>query len=641
MPFFFLNLSPFEFFAFLAGISGLVTALYFLDRRRRKRVVSTLRFWPDAGQVVDQRSSNKMQQPWSLLMQLLGLLCLLLALAQIQWGTRPLAPKDHVVLVDTSAWATARTNGAGTVLDQEKQLVASYLDSVSPQDRILLVAADALAVPLGKFTDDRKVLSNDLKSIRPGSGSGLDLKHALLFAEAQEMSVPASARGEIVLVGPGYSSTQAKLPANLRTLPVTVSARNVAISAMSALPDLGAQSSWKVLVTIRNTGDRPAKTVVNARFARTRFEPRSVEVAAKQEMRLDYVFNVTGAGRFTAQLNSEPSANLVAIDDSASMTLAAPTRSTIAVYSTQPEYLRPFLISNQAITARFFSPAQYRPDQEADVFVFDRFVPGGKPTVAPGLYIAPPAERAPIPIEKTLTNTRVTRWQGPFLLGSGLHSEDIVLPKTQIFQNVSAMQPVAMTQYGAAAAAFERVGTHTRSVILGFDLTTTQVRLNIASPLLIANALRWLSPSTLIPQTFSAVPIGSVQVGLEPGEAANAIQATAHGGEAVAFTTLRGSVEMFLPRPTAVHLQTSERDITLNAALANAPGEQWASKSLLTGLPSPEAQVKPSVGLWQWLALAGALCLAAEWFLFGRFRFQRAKSTVQDRFAHDQKRLSA
>ena len=64
---FFLNLSAAEFLALLGTLSGLVTAFYLFDRTKRKRVVSTLRFWASAGAAEDQPRRKKVNQPWSLL----------------------------------------------------------------------------------------------------------------------------------------------------------------------------------------------------------------------------------------------------------------------------------------------------------------------------------------------------------------------------------------------------------------------------------------------------------------------------------------------------------------------------------------------------------------------------------------------
>src|SRR3954451_5516658 len=100
---FFLNLSAGEFFALLGALGGLVTALYLLDRTKRKKIVSTLHFWTFAAAAQDQQPRKRMNQPWSLLLQRLSLALLLLAIAQLQWGTRAARAPDHVELHRTGA----------------------------------------------------------------------------------------------------------------------------------------------------------------------------------------------------------------------------------------------------------------------------------------------------------------------------------------------------------------------------------------------------------------------------------------------------------------------------------------------------------------------------------------------------------
>ena len=51
---------------------------------------------------------RKLQQPWSLLLQLLSLLLLLLAIAQLRFGSPSRSSRDHVLILDTSAWMAAR-----------------------------------------------------------------------------------------------------------------------------------------------------------------------------------------------------------------------------------------------------------------------------------------------------------------------------------------------------------------------------------------------------------------------------------------------------------------------------------------------------------------------------------------------------
>src|ERR1035437_553364 len=105
---YFLNLSFLQFLAVFGAVSAISVALYLLDRSRRKLVVSTLRFWIAAEQPAVAARRRRVQQPWSLVLQL--------AIGQLRLGTPAQAGRDHVIVLDTSAWMAGRSAN-GTLMD--------------------------------------------------------------------------------------------------------------------------------------------------------------------------------------------------------------------------------------------------------------------------------------------------------------------------------------------------------------------------------------------------------------------------------------------------------------------------------------------------------------------------------------------
>src|SRR5919206_2098435 len=110
-----LNLSLLQFLAVFGSVSAVAVALYLLDRSRRKQVVSTLRFWVSAEQPAVAARRRHINQPWSLILQLVSMALLLLAIAQLRLGSPAQAGRDHVIILETSAWMSAHTgnNRAG------------------------------------------------------------------------------------------------------------------------------------------------------------------------------------------------------------------------------------------------------------------------------------------------------------------------------------------------------------------------------------------------------------------------------------------------------------------------------------------------------------------------------------------------
>src|SRR5579862_1421382 len=105
---FLFNLTFPEFLAILGSLSGLTVALYLLDRMRKRHTVATLRFFAALEKAPVLKHRRKLQQPWSLLLQLISLLLLLLAIAQLRFGSESRYSRDHVLILDNSAWMGAR-----------------------------------------------------------------------------------------------------------------------------------------------------------------------------------------------------------------------------------------------------------------------------------------------------------------------------------------------------------------------------------------------------------------------------------------------------------------------------------------------------------------------------------------------------
>jgi len=157
---YFLNLSFLQFVAVFGSISAISVALYLLDRSRRKQVVSTLRFWVAAEEPTVAARRRRIQQPWSLLLQLVSMGLLVLALAQLRVGTPAQVGRDHVIILDTSSWMSARTgsarSGNRTLMDIGRERARQYLHALPGRDRVMLVRADALATPATAFEPDRR-----------------------------------------------------------------------------------------------------------------------------------------------------------------------------------------------------------------------------------------------------------------------------------------------------------------------------------------------------------------------------------------------------------------------------------------------------------------------------------------------------
>jgi hypothetical protein len=287
----FLNLSITEFLAVFGAIAAVSIALYLLDRNRRKQVVSTLRFWITPGLPSPVTRRRKIQQPVSLLLQLLGMLLLLLAIAELHWGGSFRAQRDHVLIIDTSAWMRAGVPGRpnATLMDLARANAISWLRAVPDSDRVLLVRADALATPATAWESNHVKVARAILETKAGA-TAINLGQSLEFAR-QLQKQSGSIGGEIVYDGPGRigaAEADAAKPVNvpiLRYLQVPDPSENVGLRSVGARRSSTTRESWDLLVRVRNYGktSRTVSVTLNLGHAPMGMHPLTLAPGSEQE----------------------------------------------------------------------------------------------------------------------------------------------------------------------------------------------------------------------------------------------------------------------------------------------------------------------------------------------------------------------
>ena len=171
---FFFNLSFGEFAALFGAVSGAVLALYLLDRSRRKIKVATMRFWKPSEKPPEAKHRKRIQQPWSMLMQIIGMGLLLAAIAQLRLGSPDRSSRDHVLLLDTSAWTAAKADPQRRLIDEAKVASIRWLRALPSSDRVMVVRADALPTPATVFETNRAAAEQAILQSQP-SASALNI----------------------------------------------------------------------------------------------------------------------------------------------------------------------------------------------------------------------------------------------------------------------------------------------------------------------------------------------------------------------------------------------------------------------------------------------------------------------------------
>jgi hypothetical protein len=150
------------------------------------------------------------------------------------------------------------------------------------------------------------------------------------------------------------------------------------------------------------------------------------------------------------------------------------------------------------------------------------------------------------------------------------------------------------------------------------------MRYELATPLLFANLLRWMSPELFQRLEISGGSVGSVKLAMDsaaPGKQAPNVKVVGEDGKSLPFTVHDNAIDFFAGAPGAVRVAAGDREFMYSLTLPELSDSKWKPPATaLKGIPAFAPVVAAARDVWPVLALLGALCLLAEWMLYGRFR---------------------
>ena len=258
----------------VGAISAGVVALYLLDRSKRRQLVATLRFWSAADVRTELKHRRRIQQPWSLLLQLISLALLLTAIAGPQLGIFDTAGRDHVIVLDTSAWMgrglmrsePGHPDGSG-----QSRCAGLPAQHSSPRPRDA-GARRCLATPATAFESNRTVLESAIQQSQPGA-SALNLAQALEFADrAQKLQSQQRRRNRLRGRGTRVrrrSGPDRRCRPNLRVVTTSSTLENVGLRKIGLRRSPSAPDSWDIFVVVRNYGVRPQSVDLGLQFSKS------------------------------------------------------------------------------------------------------------------------------------------------------------------------------------------------------------------------------------------------------------------------------------------------------------------------------------------------------------------------------------
>ncbi|HEV7999173.1 MAG TPA: VWA domain-containing protein [Planctomycetaceae bacterium] len=237
--------------AWLALLLVPLVLVYFLKLRRPRQQISSLALWYQV--INDQRVNSpfqKFKRNLLLLLQVLVLICLVLAAMQPFLPRASVRAQFQPILIDCSAsMGSLDAPGGERRLDVAKKQVLTLIDNLLPDQRVSLVAFHSTARRLTDFTDNKTILKDALAKLDvvPVPSQTVD---ALRMTQALAHTVPIE---RVLMVTDGNVPADAdfELPFDLVYEQIPPGGPNLGITAFNARRS--GIDQWEVFVGVEGS----------------------------------------------------------------------------------------------------------------------------------------------------------------------------------------------------------------------------------------------------------------------------------------------------------------------------------------------------------------------------------------------------
>ena len=463
-----------------------IFVLYLIQSRYRPQVVASLLLWKRMARDLEAEASWRRPR-WDLLLALQLLVALLAGLALARPAILGGGGQRLVVVLDTSASMAAR-DVQPSRFAAARQQVAETVGAASPDARISLVAAGRQPRVVLEDASAANVLGV-LDSLQTEPDEG-DLPSAVRVAAG--IAAPVAANGsQVVVVTDG--SFDLDLPS--QAVPVSfkivgTSGENLAISEVTLRRPIDRADYLAGFTRVVNFGTAPRSTSITIVADALAVDRSPLDVPAAGHA--DATFRVPAGAQSVSVVLADRDA--MGADDRVDLLGYARWARRATIISETPAPWEHVLSVVPDLTTRSVRPADFRPSDAApdEILLFDNVVPSVLPNSAFILVNPPDSSTLLSRLDQLPRQRRTDHFDADDPLLRGLD----IAPLT-----VQQLERAITPAWAAAAVDAEdtplilhgRLGDQ-RAVIFTFDPAKSNLPHLAAFPLLMANAVDWLTP---------------------------------------------------------------------------------------------------------------------------------------------------
>jgi Aerotolerance regulator N-terminal len=562
-----------------------VALLYRLKPPHRRLAIPSMLIWD---RVLRKSHTGSDRLRWWLSLLLCALIAAALAIAFLSSQRLVGGSSQRLILIlDNAPTMVTRTTSGATRWDQAV-VRAGELLAGRAADTQVLVADTMRRIAIPEF-EERDAALVRLQSLRVAHGAAPVMP-----------ALPALEQYETVVFSDGVLLTG--VPRSARVESVFEAVENAGIVAFDVRAQPADPGRPLAFVEVANAGGAPKKIELVLTGLGGRSVSKSIEVAAGSSRHTTLDLDGFEPGPVKASLIVAGDA----LDDDDVAYGLLPMRSVLRVglVSAGNRPLETSLRAQSRVQLLMRSPAQYSPDDVADVWVFDRFAPANPPAT-PVLLIRP-GKADWLPTSRTeILQPVVQGWDATHPLLENISLRDLIVDRAV---STAAQNSVLIRARNGLALARVQ-DSIPRRIWLAFALEDSNFALQAGFPIFLDNALNWLAGE----REILSAGLGMLQVPLTDAKV------NAADGSALAVHAVPGGSLLELPAPGLYTAMSGERRMIIAASVLDRR-VTGVNVSPLAGTKASEPAAK-SPGRWSvpvWLLWVAAFGMLFEWWSWNR-----------------------
>jgi hypothetical protein len=592
-------LNPLAFLFALLAVP--IILLYLLRLQRREQNVSSTLLWR---QVTMDREANtlwqKLRKNLLLFLQLATLAFLVFALIRPYINLPSTVSGQSILMLDASASMQA-TDVQPSRFEAARAEARNVINALGTGDQMTLILVDGSPRALSTLTNDKAQLLEALDGAQPS----LD---AANWSAAIALAAATGANNEqttTIVVSDGANADDLQLlQGRTRFVPIGASADNNAISTLSVRRTAGGLSAF---VRVSNAGPSEDTVLVSMRADGSLLDARTLNVPAGQSV--EWTLNNINPNVTAVQATlDEARLNQLQVDDSAFAVNANNANRSALLLTRGNRFLEQALtaLPGLRVTRAITPPVG---TQTYDLYVLD----GLTMTLPANANVMFIGAQTPFSTTGIFSNTEYVRIEAHPVTRQ-LDWRNVNVLDARRVAPPGWLRPLVESQGGPLLFAGESPDEALRRVVVvPFDLRRSDLPLQIAFPVMMANAVDWLAPpqglnvpASVKPGEVVPMPEGT-RVTLPDGSVVEA------GRRGFAQTTTPGiyafDTGQVQGRFAVNFINVSESQIAPNRdlQLGSAPPES-----------APAANPTSQREFWHALALVALVLLLIEWWIYQR-----------------------